>query len=1696
MNRFRAVSALLGLILSCVATPSLGAQTSILTNHNDNARTGSNTGETILTTSNVNVNQFGKLFSQPVDASIYAQPLYVPNVNISTKGVHNVVFVATMNDSVYAFDADRNTGSNAAPLWSVNFTNPAAGITAVPSSDVQPYATDILGTIGIESTPVIDSTTQTMFLVARTKENGAYVQRLHALDIPSGAEKFGGPVTIVASINSGSGTVNFDPKVQNQRPSLALANGSVYITWASHNDAGMFYGWVMAYSASTLQQTAVFNDTPTGGQGGIWQSGQGPAIDGAGNVYVSTGNGAWDGSRNFGSTVLKLTPSLGISDWFTPGNYASLNAGDLDLGSSGPLLIPNTTLLFAGGKQGIAYLVDTTSMGHLASGNGQIAQSFLAANGNMHGSAVYWQSPVLGPLIYIWSEFDYLKAFHFNGSTLDTAPISQSSMRVPDGMPGGMTAVSSNGSAAGTGILWTTAPWMADANHATVQGIVRAFDASDLTSELWDSQQNPGRDDVGNFAKFVPPTITNGKVYMATFSNALVVYGLLPQVSDFQLSTLAPSQSVAPSNSISYTVTVSDPPGSLFAGTVTFSLSGLPANSTAQFSPSSINGDGSTTLTVTAAANVSPGTYPLTVTGTSGSSNHSLSLTLNVNTRAMGVGPGLSVDVGSPATPGSSTYSGGTYTVKGAGTDIWNTSDQFQFNYWQMVGDGTVIARIVAPANTSFYAKSGVMIRESLYANSSYVMMAGLQSLSGFQYRNGTAAAASSSPYFTPSYPMWVKVVRANGNFTGYSSPDGVTWTQRGDSVSINMASTVYVGLAVTSQTPGTLGTATFDNVSYQPSANSNPDFTISANPAAQSVLAGNVNTYAVSTTAANGFTGSVGFSVSGLPSGATASFSPSTVTGTGTTTLSIATTAGLNATQYPLTIRATSGTLVRDQTVNLAVTNFSLSANPASQSVTVGGSTSFNIVDTDQNSYTGAANLSISGVPAGVTAAFSPAAVDRLVSSTLSIQAGSAMTPGTYNMTVSGTSNGQVRTVPVTLTVNGVPDFSMAVSPGSQAVLVGSAASYSVSTTALSGFAGIVAFSAAGLPTGATATFTPASVTGSGTSTIAIQTSSSTPSGNYSIQVTGVSGSLSHSVTFTFAVTDFSVTLIPGSRGVTPGASASFTVNVASLNSFTGSVALSASGLPAGVNATFTPASLTNSGSSTLSVQTSSGTPAGTYSLGITGTSGSLAHTALATLIVGSSVFGNGAGGDTDVGSPALAGSSNYSAGVYTVQGSGADIWGTSDQFNLNYWPMTGDGTATARVTSLTNPSFYAKAGIMMRENLNTGSAYAYAMTIPTQNAFQYRTGTGNYAATSGYVSTTFPIWVRLVRAGANLTSYTSADGVNWTQTGNTVTVKMANTVYIGMAVTSQNPGQLATAVFDNLSFTAGGSSSPDFTIVAASSTQTVSAGQNATYNLTISAVNGFTGTVALSASGLPAGTTAIFNPATVNSPGTSTVTLQTSTTTPAGTYWPTILAQGGGLTRATPVNLIVNAAQSTISGNGSDAEVGNATLKGSWTVSNGVHTVAGAGTDIWNTSDQFNYNYWQLSGDATITARVVSLTNTNFYAKAGVMIRETLNGGSAYAMSVVCPSLLNFHYRTSTGSAATSGPYFNPTFPQWARVVRSGNLFTSYSSVDGVTWSQVNSPVSIPMAQSVYVGLAVTSHAATQLNTAVFDNIVITQP
>ena len=564
------------------------AQVSVTTYRNNLARSGENLNETVLTPANVNPVHFGKIFSRPVDGQLYAQPLYLPSVTIPGKGIHNVVFVATEHDSVYAFDADFNTGPNATPLWQVSLVDTAAGETTPGVADVLNCPT-IAPELGITGTPVIDPSTNTLYVVAMTKRDQLIFHRLHALDITSGAERTGSPVVIAASVpgtgdralSYSSSSVDFDAYFYKNRAGLLLLNGVVYTGWTSHCDSRTYHGWIIAYDAGSLRQVAVFNATPNGYQGSFWMGGAAPAADTEGSIYAISGNGRFDADTNgidFGDSVIKLSsPGLNVVDYFTPFNQLYLDQQDVDLGSSGALLLPDAAgskthqhLLVAAGKEGRIYLLDRDRMGGFnPGGDSQIVQSIEGAVGPLYGGPAYFNGA-----LYFAAAQDTLKAFSVSNAHIGTTPLSQASLVFYH--PGAIPTVSANGST--NGIVWLV--------ESSYGGTLHAYDASNLTSELYNSQMNGTRDALGSSVKFSVPVIAGGRVYVGT-GNALAVFGLLNQPSpaavvnaaSLQPGPVAPGSLITVFGSNLAPATMAAPTASLprSLGGVTLSINGIAA---------------------------------------------------------------------------------------------------------------------------------------------------------------------------------------------------------------------------------------------------------------------------------------------------------------------------------------------------------------------------------------------------------------------------------------------------------------------------------------------------------------------------------------------------------------------------------------------------------------------------------------------------------------------------------------------------------------------------------------------------------------------------------------------------------------------------------------------------------------------------------------------------------------------------------------------------------------------------------------------------------------------------------------------------------------------------------------------------------------------------------------------------------------
>ncbi|MGB8538124.1 MAG: chitobiase/beta-hexosaminidase C-terminal domain-containing protein, partial [Acidobacteriaceae bacterium] len=535
-----------------------GQAPNVLTWRYDNTHQGQNTQESILTPANVNANTFGKLFSQTVDGQVYAQPLYVGNLTLPNQTTHNVIFIATEHDSVYAFDADNNGGTNSGPLWQASMISTAhgaaSGATTVPAADVSTQ--DLHPEIGISSTPVIDISTGTIFVVAKSKENGTYVQRLHALSILDGSERSGSPVSISASVpgsgsGSSGGTLSLSTLWQHNRPALGLFSGNIYIAFGSHGDNGPWHGWVLVYNETTLKQTAAVCTSPNGSGDGVWGSGEGLPIDTVsvnGRAFLATGNGDMTSyppltnSVDYGESVLRYDLSNGgfaISDAFTAYNQSSLTGGDLDQGSGGVLLLPDQPgahahELIQVGKEGRILVINRDNLGGYAgSGAGsntnilQDITSALTPGNGLWSTPAYWNGNV-----YLWAKNDSLKAIPLANGALATNATAQSS--ATSGFPGASPVVSSNGTQ--NAIVWALETDLYNSNGSS---ILYAFNAANVAQELYGSNQNSTRDDAGPAVKFTVPVITNGKAYVGA-GGQVDVYGLLNGVQQAPAPAISP----------------------------------------------------------------------------------------------------------------------------------------------------------------------------------------------------------------------------------------------------------------------------------------------------------------------------------------------------------------------------------------------------------------------------------------------------------------------------------------------------------------------------------------------------------------------------------------------------------------------------------------------------------------------------------------------------------------------------------------------------------------------------------------------------------------------------------------------------------------------------------------------------------------------------------------------------------------------------------------------------------------------------------------------------------------------------------------------------------------------------------------------------------------------------------------------------
>jgi uncharacterized repeat protein (TIGR03806 family) len=616
-----------------LGTNPVSTLTAVLTYHNDNTRWGVNSNETTLTPQNVNTNSFGKLFTYTLDGFVYAQPLIMTNVSIPGKGTHNVIYVATEHNSVYALDADSNAGANASPLWQTSFLGP--NVATVPAGSVG--SSDITPEIGITSTPVIDASSGTIYLEVKTFENNTtYVHRLHALDIATGLERtnFHSPMVITytnypgngGGDNDGKGHVNWNPLREHSRPALTLLNGVVYMSFASHGDTTPYHGWLFGYNATNFAITpSAYNSTPNGGLGGFWDGGGGLSVDPQGNMFFQTGNGTFDGgatvtaTNNYAMSLIKFstTNGLAMADYFAPSNAVALSGQDADLGSAAPIILPDSAgslahphLVVGGGKTAPIYLVDRDNMGEFngTTGVNRIVQQFNGGPGGDRDTTPAFFNNTL----YIIDGASKIGAYKIANALFNTTPVE-----TPDSYAnkGGVTpSISANGT--NSGIVW--AIYNPGGETPTGSGILRAYNATNLNLELYSSDQLASRDGGPGPVKFIAPTIANGKVYVGG-QYAVSVYGLATVFVNAPV--ISPNGGVF-TNSV--TVTLSD---STTGAAIYYTLDGTPAttNSTLYTKPFTL-----TNSTVVTASAFKAGAV------SSGSSSASF-----INSSSIGTGTGL-----------------------------------------------------------------------------------------------------------------------------------------------------------------------------------------------------------------------------------------------------------------------------------------------------------------------------------------------------------------------------------------------------------------------------------------------------------------------------------------------------------------------------------------------------------------------------------------------------------------------------------------------------------------------------------------------------------------------------------------------------------------------------------------------------------------------------------------------------------------------------------------------------------------------------------------------------------------------------------------------------------------------------------------------------------------------------------------------
>jgi len=1246
-------------IAMCAALGApLRAQVSVTTYHNDNSRSGQYTAESKLTPGTVNVNSFGKLFTVAVDGYVYAQPLYLYQIPIGG-GTHNVVYVATEHNSVYAIDADSGT-----VYWQKNLT-PSGGRTMNGTTDIGSGCDDIVPEIGITGTPVIDPVGNNLYVVAASIVNNVGAQYLHALDLGTGAEKLNGPVSIQGSVAgtgeaSNAGTVTFQATQQNQRSALLLENGHLVIAWGSHCDYDPWHGWVMSYNSTSLAQEAIFNSTPNGVEGGIWMGGGGLSADASGNLYLATGNGDWNGTSDFGDSVVKLGPPASgrfpVLDYFTPFDQATLQSSDIDVASSAPILVPYGTSsqeIVHMGKIGTLYVLNPSNLGkycatttNCTTGDPQIVQEITKATNGVWGTPAYWNGN-----LYFGGQNEGMTAFGVNTATgaISTAPSSQTSQVF--GFPAPTPSISANGTS--NGILWALD---AESYGSTCSAgnncqILYAYNATNLGSLLYSSSQAPANRDVpGSAVKFATPTVANGKVYVGS-QYAISAFGLLSSSTGPTGTAAAPALSPAPGTYTSIqTISLTD---ATAGATIYYTLDGTtPTTSSAQYvNPIQI----SSTTTVKAVAvaggltnsNVASGTYTMTPTN---------------------ISPSAAADVVGFVTNGSAVTSNGIDGFGNAlsgtllGTSLTASGQTFKF--------GT-------PGTANATSSTTIPIPAGNYGTINLIALGvnGNQPNQTFtvNYTDGTSSAftQSLSDWYSPqSYTGETIALTMAYRLTSTGAQDAASGTPHVYAYSfvINSAKSVASLTLPANRNVIVLAVNASPNIPTAPMA-ATPTFGLAPGvyTTAQTVTLADTTTNSVIYYTTNGTTPTTGSTqyVSGTPItvGATttieaiavaAGFTNSAVamavytigSAAPVTNVNLTTAANIVATQVDGTAVPGTGvdnfgdaysSVLLGSSLNWSGQTFQFGAPGvvnAVSGVTVGlPSGNYSSLTFLASGFNGTqtAQTFLVTYSDGTTQTFTQSLSDWYATTTQTGEAvASAMAYRVLNSGTTDANTGIVHLYGYSFALNSAKTVTSFSLPNNRNVVVlainlsTSAFTAITATPTLSPVPGTYtsaqSVTLADITSGASIYYTTNGTTPTTTSTLYSAGTPIAVNSTTTIEALAVSANAANSSVATGVYTisqsgSFAVTPTSTSVSIAQGATGSDAFAVTPANGFTGSVSFAVTGLPAGATATFTPA--TSATGTSLSIAIASTVATGTYALTLTGTSGTLIETTPVSLVV-----------------------------------------------------------------------------------------------------------------------------------------------------------------------------------------------------------------------------------------------------------------------------------------------------------------------------------------------------------------------------------------------------------------------------------------------------------------------------------------------